>query len=344
MMDSLYWLNQTLAALPAVLWAYVGLGVPWALVVLPRRDWRERALVACVALAAGPVLLTAWMFVLGTAGGAQPDGPLTLDFGPVLGGTVVIALMGAALAWRKARTTSPAPANDVPLANDEKIIIALIIAALALRWLTTAFWPFTAYDPIWVYGYEGRLYTLLGHIPQSTGYYPQFLPLQYTYAQLAVGGVDDHAARAVIPLLHLGSILAAYVLGARLFRRRVGLFAAGLWALYPHVGAWAHVGDLEIPVTFLMTGAAAFSLMAWTDARTSFRRRYALIAGLFLGAAMWTKPTAGGFIWGVLLLVAVDWLRVGGDWRAWWPRFEVAALAGLASIPQGAVVAARASR
>ena len=35
-----------------------------------------------------------------------------------------------------------------------------------------------------------------------------------------------------------------------------------------------------------------------------------LIAGLLLGGAMWTKPTAGAFIWGVLLLLALDLWRV----------------------------------
>ena len=62
------WLIETLRAYPALLWMFLGVGRPWALVALPRRDWRDRALVACLALAFGPALLTAWMFVLGTLG------------------------------------------------------------------------------------------------------------------------------------------------------------------------------------------------------------------------------------------------------------------------------------
>src|SRR5690606_26441499 len=102
------------------------------------------------------------------------------------------------------------PAKNPPLYADEKLLIALIIGACAVRWLVIAYWPFTAFDALWVYGYQGRLYTLLGYIPTSIDYYPQFLQLQYTYGQLALGGaVDDHAARAVLPFLNAGSILAA---------------------------------------------------------------------------------------------------------------------------------------
>ena len=320
-----------LAATPAFLWVYFGVGVPWALALLPRRDWRDKALVLCLAFAFGPMLLTAWMFALGTLGG---DHNALLRFDLILGGTLLLALVGAAIAWRKRRPeAAPAP-ERVPLAFDEKLLLALIVGATVVRWLVIAYWPFTAYDALWVYGYQGRLYTLLGYIPQHIDYYPQFLQLQYTYAQLALGGgIDDHAARAVLPFLNVGSILAVYVLGARLLTRRVGILAAAIWALYPHMGEWSRFGDLEIPQTFLFTAAAAFFLIAWSG--TAFRRRYALLAGLLLGAALWTKPTAGAFVWGVVLLLVVDLLRVRFDWRAWWPRFEAALITGAACIPLG---------
>ena len=168
-----------------------------------------------------------------------------------------------------------------------------------MRWFVVAYWPFTAYDALWVYGYEGRLYALLGYIPKTIGYYPQFLALQYTYAQL--GGINDHMARAVLPFLHIGSILATYVLGSRLINRRTGIIAAAIWALYPSVGEWSRAGDLEIPLAFAFTLAAAFFLLAWTGHEP--RRRYALIAGVLLGVGLWIKPTMGAFILGIGLMV-----------------------------------------
>ncbi len=325
-----YWIYSTLAAAPAVLWAFFGLGIPWALAVLPRKDWRDRVLVIALAFAFGPALLTAWMFILGSIG------ENSLRLGNTLGGTAAIALVGFGLAWRKRRFQSNSEVEiSQPLAIDEKLLIVLIAAAAIVQWFSTAYWPFTVYDALWVYGYEGRLYTLLGHIPSTIGYYPQFLPLQYTYTQLAAGGINDHAARAVLPFLNLGSVLAVYVMGSRLFTRRAGIFAAAMWALYPHVGEWSRFGDLEIVLTFLFTLSAAFFLMAWNG--DVYRRRYALIAGLVFGIAMWTKPTAAAFVWGVVLLVAIDLVRVRFDWRAWRPRFEVALITGLACLPLGGI-------
>lgn len=322
-----YWLSETLAATPAFAWVFFGLGLPWALALLPRADWRDRGVVACVTFVLGPGLLTAWMFVLSQVG----EGLLRFDL--VFGGTLLLAVVGAGLAWRK-RNQPHTPLTRPPLAFDEKLIIGLIVVALVVRWFGIAYWPFTAYDALWVYGYEGRLYTLLGDIPATIGYYPQFLPLQFTYGQLAVGAISDHAARAVLIFLHTGAIFAAYTLAARLFSRRTGIFAAALWALYPHVGEWSRFGDLEIPLTMSFTAAAAFFLMAWFDQAP--RRRYAVIAGLMFGVAMWTKPTAGAFVWGVLLLVGIELVRVRFNLRALWPRFEVAAITGLVAAPLGA--------
>ena len=325
-----YWITSTLAATPALLWMFLGVGLPWALVTLPRRDWRDRVMVACLALAFGSALVTAWMFVLGSA---QSANLLRLD--TVLAGTAVIAVIGWTIVWRK-RIEPPSrqeSQENQRLGFDEQLLILLVVAALVVRWIGVAYWPTTAYDALWVYGYEGRLYTLLGHIPTTIEYYPQFLPLQHTFLQLAIGGVDDHAARAVLPWLHLGSILAVYVMGNRLFSRRVGIYAAAIWALYPHMGEWSRYGDLEVPITFMFTSAAAFFVMVWTNANTNAieppsrqerqdfspqrrrenaERRYAVIAGLLLGIGLWTKPTMGAFVWGVALVAGIALVI------AWW--------------------------
>ncbi|MBI1282099.1 MAG: hypothetical protein GC179_28490 [Anaerolineaceae bacterium] len=353
-----YWMPSTLAATPALLWMFLGVGLPWALVTLPRRDWRDRVMIACLTLAFGPALLTAWMFVLGSV---QSANLLTLNY--VLAGTAVIAVVGWVLVWRKRQVEQPSRQErqeNHRLGFDERLLILLVVIALVVRWIGVAYWPTTAYDALWVYGYEGRLYTLLGHIPTTIEYYPQFLPLQHTFLQLAVGSIDDHAARAVLPWLHLGSILAVYVMGNRLFSRRVGIYAAAIWALYPHMGEWSRYGDLEVPVTFMFTGAAAFFVMAWTSQSsvvshqssaltqniTPITRRYAVIAGLFLGIGLWTKPTMGAFIWGVMLVAGIALVLV------WWqdrqkpireliqqlrPQIEAVVITGLVCIPLGGV-------
>ncbi len=322
-----YWLSASLTPLPGLLLVYAGLGIPWALVILPRDAWASRASVIALAAAFGPLLLTLWMLPLGMVGSLQLE--------PVLAGVLAMTCVGLVLAWRKGRQPVPARAGSAALTGLEKLLLVLIVLALLPRLYSIAWWPFTAYDALWVYGYEGRLYTLTGAIPASIGYYPQFLPLQYTWAQLLTGSVDDHAARTVLFFTHQGCALAVYLAGTRLFSRRVGIIAAALWTLYPHSGEWARFGDLEIVLTMLFTLAATFFLQAWTDERQ--RHRHAVIAGLLLGTALWTKPTAGAFILGMTLLLVIELWRVAGDWRAFRPRFTVALLTILACLPHGAV-------
>ena len=60
------WLIPTLVMLPVLLAVLLGSGVPWALVILPRADWRDRPLVVALALALGAMILTTVMFLLGT--------------------------------------------------------------------------------------------------------------------------------------------------------------------------------------------------------------------------------------------------------------------------------------
>lgn len=345
-----YWITETLNGLPLYLLVYVGLGIPWALVLLPGQDRRGWLTVIPVGFLCGAGLITAWMFILGTVGAAQNQPLITLQ-NIALGG-VILALI--ALAWlilesrssRRISTPASQPSAVIPI--DERLLVVLIAAAVLVAATVTAFWTFTAYDTLWVYGYEARVYTLTGNIPQSIGYYPQFLPLQYTLAQL--GGINDHAARAVVPLLHIGAICAAYVLGKFVDGRRTGVVLAALWALYPHVGEWSRAGDLEIPLAFSFTLASAFFLRAWFGGDNA--RRDALIAGSMFGVAMWTKPTAGAFALGVVLMLVLELIRViyavrnNGSlqqknlydfWQWFRTRFGVAVLTGLACLPLGGI-------
>lgn len=335
-MASLYWINESLPGLLPCLWMVAAVGLPWALVATSRREWRSYGLVGALSLALGPAWITAWMLVLGVVG-AQLDMPLlTAEW--IIAGSAVIGLVGAALARRK-RGAADGGARQTPaLAFDEKLIITLIVFAVLLRWIHTAYFPFTVYDALWVYGYQGRLYFLEGMIPNSIDYYPPFVSLQFAYVQTLIGAVNDHAARMVLPLMRVGGILAAYLLGQRLIGRRIGLIAAALWSLHPYVGQWSFRGDLEIPLTFALTLAAVFFLGAWRERDDAARRRHeAILAGIMLGIALFTKPTAGAFVWGVILLFVFELLRTRFDRRRWLSRFQALFWTGLACLPLGAV-------
>ena len=265
-MASPSWIEAALPGLLPCLWVYAGLGLPWAFAAAPRRDWQSRPLIAALALALGPAWLTAWMLALGLLG-AQLDQPM-LTTAWIMPGSLVISLLGMGLAWRR-RQPAPTPSRNTALAADEKLIIALIIIAVALRWLHTAYFPFTAYDALWVFGYQGRLFALEGMVPNSIDYYPPFLSLQFAFVQILTGAINDHAARMILPFMHIGGILAATLLGQRLLNRRVGLIVAALWSLHPFVGQWSFRGDLELTLSFTFTLAALFLLEAWARKRGS---------------------------------------------------------------------------
>jgi len=313
------WLKPTILLFPYAAWIFLGVGVPWALALLPREQWRERVTVAAVGMALGPLGVTAWMFVVGTVG--------HFTLANTLAGSVGIALTGAALAWRRrGETGQPAASKQERLRAFEWLLIAGIVLILLVSVIVAAFWPFVMYDPQWVYAYNGRLFYTEKHIPDEIGYYPQMLALSYTTMQQAWGGINDHAARVVVPWFTVASVLMSYILGKRIFQsRRIGLLTAAVWAFYPHMIAWSGTGDLEIPVTLYVTGSAAYFVEAWR----THQRRSAILSGVLLGGALWTKPTSGALALGIMLAVAV-WLA-----RRDWSKLGIGITAGIACAPVG---------
>lgn len=348
------WFISTVTVLPIWLLVYIGMGVPLALLALPRQDWHDKPLIVMCGIGFSAALLTAYMFILGTWGqnsnltAGDPLNPMQSHISQLVDGhpllktqdlklnimALTVLLWGAAWA-KQIHTRSSIVRTHHRLASDERFLLILISIATALRWVMTSWTTFGWYDELWVYGYQGRIYTLLGFIPTDIGYYPQFLPLQYAFGQLVHGAINDHAARAVLPFLQIGSILAAYTLGNRLVNRRVGIILAAIWALYPHFGFWTRIGDLEIPQTYAFTAASAFFLMAWMQRENpQLRARYAILAGIWLGILMWIKPTGGALIWGVMLAVMLEAIRTR-RWHDFKPRLMVAVRMAGACLPLG---------
>jgi hypothetical protein len=328
------WLQPTLILFPYAAWIFFGVGIPWALVLLPRDLWDERITVIALGMALGPLGVTLIMLALGTAG--------RLTFGGTLIGSGLLAAVG--IGWARRIAARPDAAGSAPTnAPDRggigrKFILAGIVLLVLLNLIVTAYWPFLAYDVLWVFGYNARVFVLEERIPTTIGYYPQLIPLSYTTMQQAWGAlghaaINDHAARVVIPWFNLAAILMAYQLGWRAFRSsRVALLSAAVWALYPHVAAWSGAGDLEIALTLYCTGSAAFFIEAW---RTE-RARFAVISGVLLAGALWTKPTGGALALGMVLAVGgfMLWVRQPG---LWWPKLRLLILTGIVCAPVGGV-------
>jgi hypothetical protein len=199
------------------------------------------------------------MFVLGTFA--------RITLAATLAGSLVLALIGVGMAWRRfVRSPAVSPIESEPTGGARLmpgLLIAGMLALLVANVVVTAYWPFIAYDTQWVYGYNARIFVLRERIPDDMGYYPQLIPLAYTYMQQAWGlfhdpAINDHAARVIVPWFNATSVLMAYVLGKIAFgRRRVALLTAAVWAFYPHVAAWAGRA-IRNHARIVATGAAAF--------------------------------------------------------------------------------------
>jgi 4-amino-4-deoxy-L-arabinose transferase-like glycosyltransferase len=319
-----YWLEPLITLFPALCLMFLGVGVPWALAVLPRADWRRPLLVLAVAIPLGAMLTTTALFPVATFSRLTRESVLIAACAAALIG--VLAILVSGIVSRNDGSTEQSDERSVAFRPTviDILLIAVIALSVLIRFVNTAYWSYTTYDEFWVYGYNAKIFTTTGAIPATMGYYPQNVPLAYTFMQVLWGGVNDHAARTVVPVFALGSILITYAFGAKLFSPRVGLIAAAVWALYPQHAAWSQFGDLEVPVTLYFTGTAMFTVLAISDrlsTRLSDRMsgngtswRYAVLAGLMLGGALWTKPTAGSLIWSILLIAFV---MVAANAAAW---------------------------
>jgi len=97
--------------------------------------------------------------------------------------------------------------------------------------------------------------------------------------------------RLVSALMGVGTVGLIYLVGKRLFNRRVGLLAALFLALSPLHVEEAHYALLDVPLTFWVTLSFYFSALILEKGRL---RDY-LLAGLFAGLAASTKYN-GAFV------------------------------------------------
>lgn len=332
------WLTPFFVYFPAYALFFLGVGIPWALALLPREEWRNRVTVFTLGMTLGPLFSTTWMFFLGTWG--------TFKIERVLTGIVLLMIVGITAAWlRRYSTYREARLRQEAWTPIEKTLVGMLVVGLLVHIWITMFWPFVQYDTLWTFGYNPRVFLLQERIPDWIDYYPQLVPLTYTYGQLFTGTFNDHVARAAVPWFIFASVMMAYLLGWRIWgKRAIGLLTAALWLLMPHSLYWSAAGDLEHPVALYFTGAVVFFIMAWR----SHHWRYALISGLMFAGAAWTKPTAGAFALGVVLVVILAGLRVliPASWRDWLnltpispqifrQKFLIAAVVGLSSLPIG---------
>ena len=280
--------------------------IPAACALLAGRERPALGLTAALTLAffAGAVsLVVLW------------EGLLSIPFS-ALGITVpVLALsMPGWWAWRKAGR--PLPRRPV-LSRWELlalVLTGLIAAAILFNSLVI---PFYRDDTLGIYLPQAQALFETRALLPLTGAdslylaYPMLNQHLIAFTFMASGWENDYLAKALLTLLSLGCLLAAYALGERAAGRRAGWMAALLLALTPSFGRWASAGYADLPMAFFYSLSAVFALRLWDEGRL----RDAVLAGALMGLAAWTKNAALPGLGVIVLAFAVIGLRRRATWR-----------------------------
>ncbi len=294
MQTILAWILVALVLAAAYPWA------AWLVTRSPRPP--DFWLIILLALALGPGALTLLMFWLALLGFRFDVWAITLPyFALMLPGYLLWRREGARIAW-------PVP----PASRLERLaLLALALVGGAVLF-NAAYWPFYRDDALAIYARYGRIMAESGTLVPFAGRneafyqaYPVQIPLVYAYTYLASGWLNEYLARVIPSLFSLGCIPAVYILGKNLFDSLAGWLGALLLALTPTFARWASSGYVDLPMAFAYTLAAVFAWRLWSDGRGVD----ALLAGLMMGLAAWTKNAA---LLGVVFLViwlAYGWLR-----------------------------------
>jgi hypothetical protein len=230
--------------------------------------------------------------------------------------TPVVGTVRAALTGR-AGPASGRVAPHLPVAS--VLVLAVVVRAWALGAV-----GFNSDEAV----YAGQAASLAGD-PDTSTLFPIFrahpLLFQTTLSLVYRLGGGDVAARSLVVVCGVATVLVVYLLGRTLYGRRAGLVAALLLAVMPyHVGVSRQV-LLDVPMTLVATAALYFVVRFCRDRST----RSLVTAAVLLGMTVLTKETA------VLLVVAL--LTVGVLYPAVRPTLRQGLVAAAVALAVAAV-------
>ncbi len=281
-------------------------------------------------LVSAPGLRLALTLALGLGGLSQVmlwEGLLGIPFTPVGVAAPYLLMVAAALMAVRGHQSSAVNPPSAPLSLRFTAFLLPIAAAVLFN---GAWWLFHRDDALGIYQPQAaQLYALGGLIPLRGAdslylAYPMHNQLLYAYTYLISGWENEYLANFIGALLSVGCLPAVWALGERL-RAGSGGAVALLLATTPTFAAWVSAGYVDLPSAFYIALAAVFLLRLWDERRVSD----AVLAGVMLGLAAWTKNAA---------LVLIPLMGVGLAWA--WLRGRIALAHGLIALAACALVAA----
>jgi len=317
-----------------MLFVAVGLTVLYALGLVSRPRQLIAAIgpayLAGVGVVALPLVL---LIVLGGPGRLPQLGAIA---------AILAVAFAAAGAWAVRRRSAPAlaePSDPTPAttwatrAGVAALSLYFAFGASAFAKLPTGNddWGFWSYKAIALYDYGGKLGTdlLTGGIPGPAHIdYPVLQSLLESLFFRAMGGIylqEWHIALWIVFAAFVWT--AVFLLRSRGVDTLVALAPIGALALTRTASSNVAAGEADVTVA-CFTAAGALSVGLWLDAS---ERRYALLGGVFLGAAAATKNEGAAAAVAVLLAAAgvLTAARLP-RWRVW---AIAAAIAAIGAVP-----------
>ncbi|MGH2865416.1 MAG: glycosyltransferase family 39 protein [Solirubrobacteraceae bacterium] len=247
-----------------------------------------------------------------------------------------------ATAERPGRRESSSPARDITRRWAWSGLAVVLLAGLGLRlWGVRQGLPY-AYNADEADHFVAHAVEMFAHGTLNPGYFanpPAFTYVLHGLFALWYGGARGavHAyahdpsalytlARVTAAVLGTIALWLAYLTGARLWGRAVGLLAAAIEAVAFLPVFYAHLALNDAPTL----APATLSLLGSAGILRKGRVRDYLVAGIGLGLAAATKYTAGIMLVPLLAAVAMRWLD--GSPRAGRRAFGGLALAGLLAL------------
>jgi mannosyltransferase len=199
-------------------------------------------------------------------------------------------------------------------------IVIIVVLALVLRLVNLggrALWYDEAFAVLYA---EQPLETMLyGTVTQVDGAAADVHPLFFysvLHLWMRVFGQSPVAVRSLSVLLGTATVVLAYLLGRRLFDRRVGLAVALLVGIAPFHVYYSQETRMYALLGFAALATTYFFVRAWADGGWGNWLAFALFGALTLYA----HNLGGMFLAGLDLWVLWDWFRPGGArWRNFRP-------------------------
>lgn len=209
---------------------------------------------------------------------------------------------------------------DIPVDKPQDAFRTVLVLALGLT-LTRIAVLFAT--PLELYPDEAQYW--LWSRDLAFGYYSKPPMLAWLIAlTTGIGGDGEAWVRLSSPILHLGTTLVLFEVGRRLYDARTGLWTGVLYALMPGVQLSAGIASTDAPLLFF----TSLALLAYVRFQATPSLKWALAAGLALGAAFLSKYAALY----VLLGLALHLVWSARARQAWRPVTILAAVAGFALV------------